>query len=246
MVDFVVHQQDPEDYVDDAKAAWLIAACAGPLTKDGGVEALVRVLETASDAPASLASVRARQGQGGDRRGRPPGAPTTWRCCAGWCSPAPARAISASPARRPTRSSTSTRPAAANADPAWPTFFAQAVDDALTAVSPFHVESRDGGAEGRGLAGEPAGPRRLLQADGRQARRRAARWRTSCIPYEGERREWQDADAQIEADEAAAAPITDEEADWLVGRLGAGPLSAAGRRAAGAPEGAGRRMPAAG
>ena len=73
MVDYVVHQQDPQDYVDDAKAAWLVSACAGPLTKDGGVEALVRVLEAAPRTrPQSLAGVRARQGQGGDRRGGPP------------------------------------------------------------------------------------------------------------------------------------------------------------------------------
>ncbi|HEY1425676.1 MAG TPA: hypothetical protein VGF50_03310, partial [Caulobacteraceae bacterium] len=39
MVDYVVRQQQPEDYVDDAKAAWLVSTCAGPLTRHGGLEA---------------------------------------------------------------------------------------------------------------------------------------------------------------------------------------------------------------
>jgi len=47
-------------------------------------------------------------------------------------------------------------------------------------------------------------------------------------PYEGERREWEGPEARIEADEATAAPITDEEAEWLMKRLGSGRLSAAG------------------
>src|SRR5262249_24422519 len=54
MVDYVVRQADPADYVDNANAAWLMGACAGPIAKAGGVEALVRVLEAAVDAPASL------------------------------------------------------------------------------------------------------------------------------------------------------------------------------------------------
>jgi hypothetical protein len=32
MVDYVVRQQDPADYVDDDKAAWLMGACAGSLS----------------------------------------------------------------------------------------------------------------------------------------------------------------------------------------------------------------------
>ncbi|HEX3920077.1 MAG TPA: hypothetical protein VHW60_22290, partial [Caulobacteraceae bacterium] len=35
-------------------------------------------------------------------------------------------------------------------------------------------------------------------------------------------------DARMDADEAAAAPITDEEAQWLMRRLGEGRITAAG------------------
>ena len=136
----------------------------------------------------------------------------------------------------------------ANADPAWPAFFAQAVDDALTAVSPFHVESRDGGAADEAwLASRPG----LFDFFKQIVARPDVGGAMEDIfhPSEGERREWQGADAQMEADEAAAAPITDEEADWLIGRLAGGaPLSAAAhalleRLKAQVPDAGGRLKP---
>jgi hypothetical protein len=42
--------------------------------------------------------------------------------------------------------------------------------------------------------------------------------------------EWTDADAKMEADEAEAGRITDDDARWLVGQLSQGPLSAPERR----------------
>ncbi len=246
MVDYVVHQQDPEDYVDDAKAAWLTSACAGPLTKDGGIEALVRVLEAASDAPASLQAfvlgkVKAAMVAAG-RLGADDVALLRRVVFAGageanvGVTRAEADALFDIDAA-----------CGANADPAWPTFFAQAVDDALTAVSPFHVQSRAAAQSDEAwLASRPglvdffkqivAGP----DVGGAME--------DIFHPSEGERREWQDADAQIDADEAAAAPITDEEADWLIGRLGGAPLSAAGRALlerlkAQAPDAGGRLKP---
>src|SRR3984957_3947562 len=55
VVDFVVRQQDPADYVDGAKATWVMGVFAGELTRDGGVEALIRVVETADGVPPDLA-----------------------------------------------------------------------------------------------------------------------------------------------------------------------------------------------
>jgi len=226
MVDFVVHQQEPEDYVDDAKAAWLVAACAGPLTKGGGVEALVRVLETASTAPESLEAF------------------VLGKVKAAVIAAGRLAADDVALLRRLIFAGASegnigvTREEAdalfdvdaacgANADPAWPTFFAQAIDDALTAVSPFHVESReDAQRDDAWLASRPGVfdffKHMVAKPD------LGGAMEDIFHPYEGERREWQAADDQMEANEAAAAPITDEEADWLVQRLGAGPLSAAG------------------
>lgn len=58
LTDFLVRQQEPMGYVDAAKADWLIAA----LARDGRVrgatelELVIRVLELATDAPASLSA----------------------------------------------------------------------------------------------------------------------------------------------------------------------------------------------
>ena len=226
MVDYVVHQQDPEDYVDDAKAAWLASACAGPLTRQGGLEALVRVLEAASNAPQSLEAF------------------VLGKVKAAVVATGRVAADDVALIRRLVFAGASegnigvTREEAdalfdidaacgANADPAWPQFFAQAIDDALTAVSPFHLESREDAQAGEAwLASRPGVFDFLKSMVGKPDLRGAMD--DVFHPYDGERREWEGAEAQAEADEAAAAPITDEEADWLMGRLGSGPLSAAG------------------
>jgi hypothetical protein len=228
MVDFVVHLQDPEDYVDDAKAAWLVSACAGPLTKGGGVEALVRVLETASNAPESLETfvlgkVKAAVIAAG-RLAADDVALLRRLIFAG----ASEGNIGVTREEADALFDVDTA-CGANADPAWPAFFAQAIDDALTAVSPFHVATReDAQRDEAWLASRPR--LRDLFNFKQMAHKPDLRGAMDDVfhPHENERREWQAADDQIEADEAAAAPITDEEADWLVQRLGAGPLSAAG------------------
>lgn len=227
MVDYVVHQQDPEDYVDDAKAAWLVSACAGPLTKDGGIEALVRVLEAASDAPQSLEAF------------------VLGKVKAAMVAAGRLSADDVALLRRALFAGASegnvgiTREEAdalfdidaacgANADPSWPPFFAQAIDDALTAVSPFHVESRaEAQTDEAWLASRPGLFDFFKQVVAKPDLGGAME--DIFHPSDNERDEWRDADAQIDRDEAAAAPITDEEADWLVGRLNGAPLSAAAR-----------------
>ncbi|HEX3405692.1 MAG TPA: hypothetical protein VHS81_00515 [Caulobacteraceae bacterium] len=226
MVDYVVRQQDPEDYVDDAKAAWLTSACAGPLTRQGGLEALVRVLETASSAPDSLEAF------------------VLGKVKAAIVATGRLSADDVALLRRLVFASASEgnigvsreeadalfdidQTCGASADPAWPAFFAQAIDDALTAVSPFHLQSREAAQAGEAwLASRPGLAGFFRQMVGKPDLHGAMD--DIFHPYEGERREWEGAEAQAEADEAAAAPITDAEADWLVGRLGSGPLSAAG------------------
>ena len=226
MVDYVVHQQDPEDYIDDAKADWLSSACAGPLTRQGGLEALVRVLEAASSAPQgleafALGKVKAAILAAG-RLGADDVAQVRRLVFAG------ASEGNVGVTREEADALFDIDAACgAGADPAWPPFFAQAIDDALTAVSPFHLESREAAqADEAWLASRPG----LFDFLRQMVAKPDARGALDDVlhPYEGERREWQGAEAQMEKDEAAAAPITDEEADWLVRRLGSGPLSAAG------------------
>jgi hypothetical protein len=246
MVDYVVHQQDPEDYVDDAKAAWLTSACAGPLTKQGGLEALVRVLEAATNAPGSLdAFVLGKVKAAIIAAGRLAADDVTLL----------RRLVFAGASEGNvgvTREEADAlfdidHACGANADPAWPGFFAQAIDDALTAVSPFQLESReDAQRDEAWLASRPGLFDFFKELVGKPDVQGAMD--DIFHPYDGERREWQAADDRMGTDEVAAAPITDEEADWLMGRLGGAPLSAAGhalveRLKAQAPQAVGRLKP---
>ena len=56
LTDYVVRQQAPADYIDDAKADWLIARLSadGRIKTDSELEALVHILETATTSPARL------------------------------------------------------------------------------------------------------------------------------------------------------------------------------------------------
>ena len=57
MADFVVRQQDPAGYVDDAKAAWLIAAISRKNhIREDELEMLIHVLETADQVPDRLSA----------------------------------------------------------------------------------------------------------------------------------------------------------------------------------------------
>lgn len=56
LCEYVIRQQDPRGYVDEAKAGWLTARIDrdGKVETLGELELLVKVLETATDAPGSL------------------------------------------------------------------------------------------------------------------------------------------------------------------------------------------------
>lgn len=63
MTDYVVHQQAPVGYVDDAKAAWLMSKIDsdGRVGSLGEFELLVKILESATNAPDSLKGYALRQ-----------------------------------------------------------------------------------------------------------------------------------------------------------------------------------------
>ncbi len=57
MLDFVVLQQDPEGYVDDTKADWLIASVSScERVRPDLIETLIRILEEARSTPAKLSA----------------------------------------------------------------------------------------------------------------------------------------------------------------------------------------------
>ena len=60
---YVVHQQAPEGYVDEAKAAWLMAKIDsdGQVESLGELELLVKILEDATNVPESLKSYALKQ-----------------------------------------------------------------------------------------------------------------------------------------------------------------------------------------
>ena len=227
LVDLVVRQAQPEDYVDDANAAWLMSACGGGLSKDGCVEALVRVLEAAASAPARLeAFVLAKVKQAVIAGGRIGASDVTLL----------RRLVFAGASEGNvgvTRAEADAlfdvdHACGAFADPAWTTFFAQAIDDALTAVSPFRVESRDAAARDEGwLASRPGLAGFLRSMVARPDIRETVE--DVLDPSAGEGREWTAEAARMDAEEAAAAPVTDEESAWLMRRFSEAPLSAAGR-----------------
>lgn len=63
MVDYVVRQQEPQGYVDDAKAAWLMSAIDrdGRVDSLGELELVVKLVETADSVPDSLRTYALRQ-----------------------------------------------------------------------------------------------------------------------------------------------------------------------------------------
>jgi hypothetical protein len=227
VVDYTVHQQDPPDFVDEAKADWLMRAAGGPLRLHGGAEALVRVLETAEGCPPALDSFVLKQLAAAVIAGGSldAGAVALVRRCVFAGGGADNVGV--------TREEADTlfdldRACGAGADGAWPTFFAQAIDDHLTAVSPFHPEGRDEAARDEAwLASRPSLFDFFRSAAHKPDFHDALR--DVFDPTAGERDEWRAADARMETDEAAAAVVSDEEARWLVGRLGEGPLTAAGK-----------------
>jgi hypothetical protein len=225
MVDFIVHQEDPEDFVDDAKANWLMQACAGA-SGPGVAEALVRVTETATGEPPALSAfvlgkVKAAVIAGGKLDGAAVGLVR--------------RTVFAEAGEDNIGVTREEADAlfdidlacGADADPAWAEFFAGAIDDALTAVSPFHLESREDAARDKAwLASRPSLFDFFKQVPHKPDLGGA--WQDVFDPSATERNEWRDADARMDADEAAAATITDEKAGWLMGRLGEGRITAAG------------------
>lgn len=225
--DYVVRQQDPEGFVDAAKADWLMRACAGPLRLQGGIEALVRVLERAEGRPPALAAfVLAKVRDGVIAAGRvDAGAVALLKRCI--------FAGGGEDNIGVTREEADAlfdvdRGCGASADDAWPAFFAQAIDDSLTAVSPFHLESRDDAARDQTWLASRPGLFDFFKAAAHKPDFHDA-LRDIFDPYGAERDEWRAADARMDADEAAAAPVTDDEAAWLVRRLSEGPLTSAGR-----------------
>ena len=223
VVDYVVHQQEPADYVDGVKSTWVMGVFPGDLTRDAALEAVVRVVEAAITVPVDLAAfilgkVKAAIAAEG---------------CVDAASVALLRRLvfaGGGPGNvGVTREEADTLfdindacRSGAN-DGTWPDFFARAVADSLTAVSPFGVESRDDAAHDDVWLSERESPGAFIASIGQAPDVRGA-MHDILHPFADEADEWRQTEADMEKAESAAAVITEEEAKWLLGRLGPGGL----------------------
>lgn len=223
---YVVHQQAPTGYVDDANAAWLMARidADGRVDSRAELELLVKILEVAVNVPDTLKAYTLRQielavteGAGPTRGGgslspgsiNPTEVALLRRVLFAAAGDGPG-CISRAEAELLFRLKAATQ-GAANA-PEWKTLFVQAVGNHLMAHSDYRPLSRERAAEldafmndaevniGRFLG-------RMLRSTGR----------LDLIGQLGSRAEKSDHDAAVAADRA----ITPDEAAWLKAQIDA-------------------------
>jgi hypothetical protein len=229
MTDYVVRQQDPPDFVDQAKAAWVIGAMAGPQTVDSGLEAMVRILETAEGAPAELDAFVLDQVKASAVGAGAVSAAHVSLLRRLVFAPGGADNIGVTRAEADILFDIDDACRHGDNDPAWPDFFAKAVADCLTAVSPFHLETREQAQRDEAwLASRESAATFLTHMMGAPKVRSALA--DIVHPFADMQTEWAAPEAAMETAEDAAAAIDEDEARWLTGRLGQGELSAAEAR----------------
>jgi hypothetical protein len=224
----VVRQSEPEDHIDEDKAGWVTRVFADA-TSAAALEALTRILEAASNAPESLerfvlARAKAR---------------LTAQGCVSAEDAAILRRLAFAAGGEANVGVTREEADAlfdindacrgGDNDPAWTELFAQAIADHLTSASPFRLTSPDADARDEAWLAD-RGSVGSFMAGMAKAPDFLGALRETLHPLADEADEWRGAEARMETDLAAASTITDEEARWLVGRLGAGALSLPERR----------------
>jgi hypothetical protein len=229
VVDFVVRQQDPVDYVDAAKSTWVMGVFAGDLSCDGALEALVRVVETAVNVPAELAAfILGKIKTAIAAAGQVDAASVALLKRYVFAGGGPGNVGVTRDEADALFDINDACKAGAN-DATWPDFFAKAIADSLTAVSPFNVESRDDALRDQAWLNQRESPAQFIGSMGRAPDVRGA-MHDILHPFSDAADEWKKAEAEMEAAETEAAAITEEEAKWLIGRFGPGGLGAPEQR----------------
>jgi hypothetical protein len=223
VVDFVVHQQEPADYVDGAKSTWVMGVFGPRPGSDAALEALVRIVEAAVTVPAELATFilgKAKAAIAGEGRVAAANVAVLKRLVFAGGGPGNI-GVTREEADALFDINDACRHGAN--DDTWPDFFAKAVADSLTAVSPFSVESRDQAASDDAWLNQREDPAAFAAAMARVPDVRGA-MHDILHPFADAADEWRQPEAEMEAAESEAAAITEEEARWLLGRLGPGGL----------------------
>jgi hypothetical protein len=228
--DFIVHQQRPDGYVDEANASWLIDR----IGKDGKVksatelELLVKVLEEAKTSPKSLVQFALRQVQcavvNGDgpladgrrltpgRVGRPE-ADLVRRILYAFGGD---EGIAITREEAEVLFDINDATAEADNDPAWTDLFAKAVANCIMAASGYTVPTREVALAREEWLDAPSGG-----VGNFVARMTAGGWRGILAAYRApdDEEEWARRNAMQRAAIAGAEVVTEDEASWLAERI---------------------------
>jgi hypothetical protein len=232
LTDYVVRQQEPADYIDEAKADWLMSRLTadGRIKTDSELELLVHMLEAATTAPARLTAFALSQVKaavvGGDGPLLRAGRLEQGRVSAG--EVALLRRILYAAGGDGNVAITRAEAEAlfdindacrdADNDPAWTDLFAKAVAASVMTVSGFVPVSREDEARREAWLAQ-AGPGPLGALGGFMGRMFSSApdlkgWRDDGLG------DWRALNARTEALESAAESVSEDEARWLADRIG--------------------------
>jgi hypothetical protein len=225
MTDYVVRQEEPQDHVDQVKAAWLMHAFSGETRRVAEVEAMVRILETAESTPPTLESfvlAKLRDQVAANER---VSALDVGRLKRMVFAAGGEENIGVTREEADILFDIDDATHAADNDPTWADFFAKAIAASLMSVSPVRLSDRDQAIRTEAWLQSRGDPLSFL-ARAARGPDIAGATREVTDPYADMAKEWTAAEARLEAEAANALPITEEEGHWLLGRLGDAPSAA--------------------
>ena len=231
--DYVVRQQEPSGYVDEARADWLIRVLAGSggASLDTALLALSQIMDAADETPRALADFARDQVKEAILRKGWIGAADTALLRRLIFAAASDQGLAVSRAEAEMLFEINDACRGGGADPGWPDFFARAVFDCLTAANPFGAVSRQQAARDDAFLREPERLGRFAHEveKGFMHPDFAGAAQEVLHPL-NQTSEWAAVEGEIEAADARGGPISDEEARWLLGRLNQTSLTEAERR----------------
>jgi hypothetical protein len=231
VVDYLVHQERPSGYVSEANADWLMARIAqdGTVKTETELEALVRVLEAAKESPARLAAFALAQVKAAVVEGSGPLA------CGRELAPGRIGRAEVDLIRRilyafggkggvaVTRAEAEVlfdindATSEADNDPAWSDLFVKAVASCVMAASGYQPPSREVALRREAWLDDPS-----EGVSGMLGRMLAGGLKGVIGAYgsPGAGNAWAERNARRHAEKRAAEVITEDEAQWLIRRIG--------------------------
>lgn len=233
VTDFVVRQNDPEGYVPEDKAAWLIAAIGrdGAVKTASELELLVKVVEAAVSTPPSLSAFALKQvanavveGRGPLARGRSlepgiVGAADVELMRRILFAFGGQGAVGISREEAEVLFDLNDRSREADNHPAWSDLFVKCVANFLMAARGYAVLSRQEALRREAWLDAPTGGVTALFGD-MLSSMLANGLKGIWSAWRQEESAWAERNRRVEAENAAAAAVTSEEVKWLADRIG--------------------------